>query len=283
VYRRVVIGYDGSAGARDALVLGGELARLGGEPPVVARILPQHPYLRESDRRVKEEAAALAAEAERAAAPAGGSARVLAAASPARGLHELAEETEADLVVVGASRHTGLSSIMGGVPGRLLHGSPCAVAVAPAGLRERGAELRVVAVGYDGGPESREALAVAAELGRRADAALRVFLADDPSAWPGADHGYGAYRRTVGEEREAALEEVVRALPEECRAAAQVLHDDATQALLGEAAKGVDLLVLGSRGYGPVRRVLLGSVAAAVVAAAPCPVLVVPRGAAVPD
>ena len=41
----------------------------------------------------------------------------------------------------------------------------------------------------------------------------------------------------------------------------------------------VDLLVLGSRGYGPVRRALLGGSADRIVHAAACPVLVVPRGA----
>ena len=41
----------------------------------------------------------------------------------------------------------------------------------------------------------------------------------------------------------------------------------------------VDLLVLGSRGYGPVRRALLGGSADRVVHEAACPVIVVPRGA----
>ena len=41
----------------------------------------------------------------------------------------------------------------------------------------------------------------------------------------------------------------------------------------------VDLLVLGSRGYGPVRRIVLGGSADRIVHAAACPVVVVPRGA----
>ena len=41
----------------------------------------------------------------------------------------------------------------------------------------------------------------------------------------------------------------------------------------------VDLLVCGSRGRGPLGRVVLGSVSAGVLRKARCPVLVVPRGA----
>ena len=39
-----------------------------------------------------------------------------------------------------------------------------------------------------------------------------------------------------------------------------------------------DLLVVGSRGYGPFRRVLLGSVSAKLAESSPCPFLVCPRG-----
>ena len=41
----------------------------------------------------------------------------------------------------------------------------------------------------------------------------------------------------------------------------------------------MDLLVVGSRGYGPLRRVLLGSVSSELMHSAPCPVMVVPRTA----
>jgi nucleotide-binding universal stress UspA family protein len=48
-------------------------------------------------------------------------------------------------------------------------------------------------------------------------------------------------------------------------------------AVLTDEAQTLDLLVLGSRAYGPVRRVLLGSVSGPLVRQAPCPVLVLPR------
>lgn len=47
-------------------------------------------------------------------------------------------------------------------------------------------------------------------------------------------------------------------------------------AVLAEHGVEADLLVVGSRGHGPLRRALLGGVSA-VTGAAPCPVIVVPR------
>ena len=57
--------------------------------------------------------------------------------------------------------------------------------------------------------------------------------------------------------------------------------DDAGEVLL-RISDHVDLMVSGSRGYGPVRSVLLGSVSRRLVDDAACPVLVVPRGVAHP-
>jgi nucleotide-binding universal stress UspA family protein len=56
----------------------------------------------------------------------------------------------------------------------------------------------------------------------------------------------------------------------------KIVEDIPKDAIVQEAEDwGADLIVLGSHGYGRVRRVVLGSVAGAVVAKAPCSVQVV--------
>ena len=62
-------------------------------------------------------------------------------------------------------------------------------------------------------------------------------------------------------------------------ASGRLLDGDAASEFAAASA-ALDLLVLGSRGYGPVRSVLLGSVSRALARSAACPVVVVPRGAA---
>ena len=49
--------------------------------------------------------------------------------------------------------------------------------------------------------------------------------------------------------------------------------------ILAEASEQLDLLVLGSRGYGPLHSVVVGGVAGRVVREAACPVIVLPRKA----
>jgi len=66
-------------------------------------------------------------------------------------------------------------------------------------------------------------------------------------------------------------------LPTGVEADSALLHGSPDEAL-PEAAEGLDLLLMGSRGYGPLKGALLGSVSAKLIAASPCPVLVVPRG-----
>ena len=73
------------------------------------------------------------------------------------------------------------------------------------------------------------------------------------------------------------LHEAVAELPSELRALPLLENGDPVQKLLEVAEGGVDLLVLGSRGFGPVMRLLIGSVSSRVIRRAACPVMVIPR------
>jgi nucleotide-binding universal stress UspA family protein len=81
----------------------------------------------------------------------------------------------------------------------------------------------------------------------------------------------------AGPDFQTRVYDAVAELPSELRALPVIDRGDPVQKLLEEAEVGVDLLVLGSRGFGPVMRLLIGSVSSRVIRAAPCPVLVVPR------
>ena len=80
------------------------------------------------------------------------------------------------------------------------------------------------------------------------------------------------------EEYQEALDQALAGLPGEVRATGELLYGEVVDELAMVGERGVDLLVCGSRGYGPVRRVLLGTVSAALLRQASVPVLVVPRG-----
>ena len=67
-------------------------------------------------------------------------------------------------------------------------------------------------------------------------------------------------------------------VPADVPASSLVLSGDPAEELARQSRE-FDLLVLGSRGYGPVRRVFLGGVAHGVVKSAACPVVVMPRSA----
>ena len=75
--------------------------------------------------------------------------------------------------------------------------------------------------------------------------------------------------------RELALGRAAAGVSKDLHAETTLLVGDPVRVLEHEAAEDLDLLVLGSRGYGPVRRVLLGGVSDDVVRRSPCPVLVV--------
>ena len=195
--------------------------------------------------------------------------------SPAGTLHDLAERGEADLIVLGSTHRGSLGLVApGSVAEHLLKGARCRLAIAPRGYAH-GDRLRVVAVGFDGSHESEAALAEAAELARRAGAAMRVIGVSAPRP-PDLPEVAAKDRFDL----QSLVHDAAAELPSELRALPVHEKGDPADKLLERAEEGVDLLVLGSRGLGPVKRVLAGSVCARVIRRAPCPVLITPRPAA---
>jgi nucleotide-binding universal stress UspA family protein len=167
----------------------------------------------------------------------------------------------------------------------LFAGAPCAIAMAPLGFSNRSADdLRVIGVAFDGSGESEAALAEAARLGEAASATLRVFAVAEAHVYLGyppvpSTYDHEGALHSIKEHLDRAIAKALETLPRDLRASGQVLSGHAAELLMSKAEEGVDLLVTGSRGYGPARRVLLGSVSSKLARSAPCPLLVVPRTA----
>jgi nucleotide-binding universal stress UspA family protein len=200
--------------------------------------------------------------------------------SPWDALQALAEKGEADLVVLGSTHHAAFGSVApGSVAEHLLHGARCRLVIAPKGyaqLDHTQDRLRVVAVGYDGMAESQAALDEAATLARKFGASMRVIgvMTPVPAMGAAAAAQTGA---EAGPDFQTRLHRAVAELEPELRALPVIEKGDPVEKLLDAAEMGVDLLVLGSRGFGPVMRLLIGSVSSRVIRGAPCPVMVVPR------
>jgi len=139
-FNRVIVAFDGSDRAADALALAVRLCEPGGVL-TLACVVPSERglHLHRADALTHGGHDSMFAEA-RATVPPGIHVRetTVVAPSPAFGLTELAKREQADLVVVGSSSHARDARIrLERTAGRLLPGAPCAVAIAPAGLRER--------------------------------------------------------------------------------------------------------------------------------------------------
>ena len=217
--------------------------------------------------------------------------RELPGRTAASALHEAAETQAAGLVVVGSTRRGTVGRILpGSTADRLLHGAPCPVAVVPHDWVTRG-ELQTIGVAYVDTNEGREALRGAHALARRAGATLRAITVMKVSPWWHSETEAGtavSLPKTMadveGEHRvqaEAALRRQVAELGTDVAIEAEVFIGEPAEALT-TVSGNLDLLVMGSRGYGPLKAVLLGGVSRQVAAQAHCPVIVLPRGVRAP-
>jgi nucleotide-binding universal stress UspA family protein len=281
MFRNVLVGVDGRPGGRDAIALASQLTDPDGKLTLAhvhtGDLRPSHaiaPGLVAEER----EASHKLLEQERAAADVKAQLISIVSMSPGRGLHEQAEEQDADLIVVGSCGRGALGRAMLGDDTRgALNSAPCAVAVAPLGYADGRASITKVGVAYDSSQESKAALAMARVLAAPMHAEVHAL---DVVSIPTVTYT-GIVSPAIGESIDVMLQEansLMNELPD--------VEGRAVYGLAGEelAAFGdqVDLLVVGSRGYGPVKRLVLGSTSAYLERHARCPLLVLRRSAASP-
>jgi len=286
-----LVGFDGSPHAYDALALARTVAKATGAEIVLGRVVPWEPLalsvspIPQVRRHFEEQERLTAEELQRVADREGVAAEAMPGVSVAEGLHDLAEELDPELVVVGSSHRSAIGQVLAGNIGlRLLNGLGRPLAVGPAGYSEGAHRLETIGVGFDGSPESRAALQAAVGLARASDAEVEIIGVALPYAeltpGPWAFGWQASASRADFEERmRGRVESAAAGLPRGVRSSHRCQVGNPTEVLL-DASRELDLLVLGSRGYGPARRLLLGSVSARIVREAHCPVLVTPRPAA---
>lgn len=291
--RKLLIGYQETPQGHDALALGEVLAEtlnvrpMAATVPLIATVLPwSRQLMSEADLEAAlhlETKQPFAAVRERLSAldP---ETRAVANHSPAAALYELASEEQAVLIVVGPThRGPGGRVRLGSIGQALLHGAPCAVAVAPRGYADRDERrLQRLGVAFDGSTEAWAAFETAVNLAGRLHASLTVVTVAERE-----HYGYaaaGAILAAAGlhnfeqEEKQQVLDLALGRVPAELPVEGRLLTGSPGR-LLADASEEFDLMIMGSRGYGALKRAALGSVAGHLVNSAACPILVLPRGA----
>jgi nucleotide-binding universal stress UspA family protein len=276
MYGNVLVGIDGGDGGRDAIALARRLAAVNGTV-TLAHVHGGFPVGRGSNDDFeaveRDRGRALLDEARREADIAAETATI-GSPTAGRGLHLLADSRGADLLVVGSSRRGRIGRILLGDDTRAaLDGSPCAVAIAPAGHAQQARDVRKVGVAFDWSSESEHALAAArgfAHLHGAALSAIEVielptyaFLGGPMPTREPLDRMLERHRKRLGT-IDGVDPHVVYGVPAE---------------ELAVFSDSVDLLFAGSRGYGPLARMLYGSTTRELTRIARSPLLVITRGA----
>ncbi len=289
MFGQTIVAVDESGGGRDAIALAQRLVAPEGKltlahvltTPAWAQLAsdsasgpaerPQSIEERERDeellRRARDEAGIAAGRLEI-------SLRTVRSPSVGRGLHELAEGEGADLLVLGSSRRGLLGRVLVGDHTRAaLNGAPCAVAVAPAGYADHFAGIRRIGVGYDGTLESEQALGIARRLAAAHHGELSACTAVTvplPAVGPGP----------------LPVTDVIEPLLHKARERIAGLGGVAPVAgygppveVLSSYSESVDLLVVGSRSYGAIGRLVHGSTSGELARSARSALLVLPRSA----
>ena len=279
---KVLAGIDGGSQQQAALALAAQLARDG-----ELHVATVYPVSRTTaglgkayEQAARDAAAAVATRAGEQLDAVPFESHAIADLHTGRALHDAAVELGADVIVIGACHRGAIGhAVLGGTAESIVHGSPRPVVVAPRDYAGDG-RIGTVGVAYDGEHESELALDWAQRFAAQTGASLRLLSAVTfvpAMTYPGfAGPSDQAILDELQAEARRRMVDAIERLPSSVAAEAVVLRGAIVPSLVSAAAD-VDILVVGSRGYGPLGALLMGSVTRGVTHAAPCPVVVVPR------
>lgn len=283
----LVIGYEGGATGHDALRFGERWALASGDLLVVVTVHPGAAapgvqrvdaewvaYEREQADGLLQEARSLLPESVNAEF------RRIDASSAAHGLHDLTE-AGGTVLVLGARRAHGLRrTYPGSTAERLFHGAAIPVAIVPRGYADREpAQLQRVTVAFIDTPDGRAAVNSAVLIAKHLKAELAVVSVLPDTRVSPAMGEPSRFASGQADSFRQSLEEVVASVGDQVQVTGRLLDGPVVDALGDLGPDDTDLLIVGSRGYGPVARVLLGGVSSRVVRHSRVPVVVVPRPA----
>ncbi len=284
MFDRIVVGFNESDRGRDALTLGRRIADRTGAELIAALVLPTPVGSGLVPALTADAWSDLVADAriglERTADEFQAKPELTDSSSPTHGLQEVTERVEGDLLVLGSHRSDPGKVRAGRKARQLMSGSQFAVGLAPAGYAESTNGLERIGVAVDGSPESDRALDAAVDLidgGKLRLISVAGELAEGWGHW-GSAYALTELKDISRKMATQALDHASSRLPEGIDAETEQRDGPAASELQLASADDLDLLCIGSRGYGPIRRILLGSTSSEVIRNASCPVLIGPRG-----
>lgn len=192
----------------------------------------------------------------------------------AESIIQTAEESHADLVIVGQRGMTATPSfLLGGVSQKTATYAPCSVLV----VKEPMPKLERILVAVDGSEPAHRAVEFLAKCPFRGPIHIAVI-----TVWPSPRSGTwlpgrSELRQTVEEKGQEFLRKITGECPSNTyRITQELLHGDPAFAILDAAVRHrSQMIVIGSRGMKAIKRFLLGSVSEKVLVHAACSVLIV--------
>lgn len=282
--RHIVVAVDSSRNARLALEHATRRAGPDGEL-IVAHVIRAVPDAVAKAMLIGDEERTMADQLvnQMVGAYAQGAEPVVLEGPPAERLAELARERDAEEIVIGSRGLGRFSAALGSVSHALLQQADHPVVVVPAAAADHPRDGRphgrcTVVVGYDGSEPARAALSYASRRsceGGRIVAVHAFAPVPDWLGWPNYQRALEAYQEHG--------RQLLQALEDEHELDAELetslLEGPAARAIVAAAdARDADEIVVGSRGFGPLRGVL-GSVSHAVLHETDRVVVVIPADA----